>query len=226
MNTIGIIVAMSEELQLLRKKMDQVTEVKTGGCIYYQGVIGTHKIVLVCCGVGKVNAAVCATILCTQFHVAYVINSGVAGGAAKDIKPFDIVLSSEFVAHDVNPRISETYFPNLWIYPSDKNLLKTAVEACRHLHIDRSFIGRIATGDIYVESDTVKEDIIQRTHPLCVEMEGQAIAQVCHIFNCPFLAIRCISDSADDNSNLDFAAFVQEASDHSASIVLDMIDQM
>lgn len=226
MKKIGIIVAMDMELELLKNTMEISSKNTVGGSIYYEGNLGGHSIVLVCCGVGKVNAAVCATIMCNHFGVSCMINSGVAGGIAGYLIPFDIVISTEYVAHDVTPRISETYFPNIWVYPSDSHLSDLAFVTCKKLGLDRVFLGRIATGDIYVESSRDKGIIKEKTSPLCVEMEGQSIAQVCHIFAVPFVAVRSISDSSDGNSNMDFNMFAEKASIIASKIVIQVITDM
>ena len=45
---------------------------------------------------------------------------------------------------------------------------------------------------------------------ICVEMEGAAVAQVCHEYHLPFSIIRIISDKADDNSSMDFPLFASK----------------
>ena len=221
MKKIGIIVAMDMELSLLKQTMKISAEQLIGGSTYYEGELSNCPAVVVCCGVGKVNAAVCTTVLCNHFGVTHVVNSGVAGGIDDQILPCDVVISTELVAHDVTPRISAAYFPNTWVYRCDEHLVDLAYHACKHAGVARVFKGRIATGDIYVDHADDKLSIKLRTNPLCVEMEGQAIAQVCHIFKIPFVAVRSISDSSDDNSNFDFEKFAESASKIAAEIVIE-----
>ena len=71
-------------------------------------------------------------------------------------------------------------------------------------------------------STTAESRALQRVLPeaLAVEMEGAAIAQVCHDYGMPFAAVRTISDRADDAAHGDFTRFVREvASRYSAAIV-------
>ena len=49
----------------------------------------------------------------------------------------------------------------------------------------------------------------------CTEMEGAAVAHVCHIFELPFLVIRAISDKADDDAKMDYPEFVKLAAKNS-----------
>ncbi|MEG1942473.1 MAG: phosphoglycerate transporter, partial [Angelakisella sp.] len=46
--------------------------------------------------------------------------------------------------------------------------------------------------------------LIARFHPLCVDMESAAVAQVCWFYQLPLLIIRCISDFADDDAESTF----------------------
>lgn len=96
---------------------------------------------------------------------------------------------------------------------ADETLLRLAEEACQavleepfHFHV-----GRIATGDQFVESKAVKDDIVSRTHPLCVEMEGAAVGQIAVMNNKPFLVIRSMSDNAEDNANDLYDNFIELA---------------
>jgi adenosylhomocysteine nucleosidase len=60
---------------------------------------------------------------------------------------------------------------------------------------------------------------------LAVEMEGAAVAQVCHDFARPFAVMRTISDRADDGAAVDFAGFVADvASALTRAIVRHALD--
>ena len=79
----------------------------------------------------------------------------------------------------------------------------------------------MVSGDRFVAT-TAESRALQSALPeaLAVEMEGAAIAQVCHDYGLPFAAVRTISDRADDAAHVDFTRFIQEvASRYSAAIV-------
>lgn len=81
--------------------------------------------------------------------------------------------------------------------------------------------GLLVSGDRFV-STTAESEALQRELPdaLAVEMEGAAMAQVCHDYGVPFAAMRTISDRADDAAHGDFARFVVEvASRYSLALV-------
>lgn len=220
---IGIIAAMDVEAARYLEIMENLKTENIGKMEFSIGNIGEHEIVLARCGVGKVNAAATATVLCSHFNVDCVINSGIAGGMDDRIKPFDIVIASELVAHDTNPRISEDYFPFAFVYKTDEKLRDMVIESMKARDINNYFVGRIATGDMFIEDSVAKADIKARTNPLCVEMEGQAIAQACYIFDTPFLGFRTISDSGDDDTNTDYDNFFEKAANQSADLVIGFL---
>ena len=101
-NTIGIIGAMNEELEVLLKDMKNQKEVKRNDLTFYEGDLWGQHVVAVVSGVGKVNAASCTQILASEFNVKSLINIGVAGGVSKDIYPGDIVIGDTYVQHDLD----------------------------------------------------------------------------------------------------------------------------
>lgn len=104
-NTIGIIGAMNEELEVLLKDMKNQKEVKRNDLTFYEGDLWGQHVVAVVSGVGKVNAASCTQILSSEFNVKSLINIGVAGGVSKDIYPGDIVIGDTYVQHDVDASV-------------------------------------------------------------------------------------------------------------------------
>ena len=85
-------------------------------------------------------------------------------------------------------------------------------------------LGRIATGDIFVDDEALRRSIIERTHPDCVEMEGAAIALVAYSNQIPCLVIRSMSDNANGDAGMSFDTFETIAAEHSANLLLTMLD--
>ena len=59
-----------------------------------------------------------------------------------------------------------------------------------------------------------------------VEMEAAAIAQTCLQLQKPFVIIRAISDSADDEASVSFDEFLETAAVHSAQMVQQIIQTL
>lgn len=208
MAKIGIIGAMQVETKHLLSIMQNVKETKQANLVFNEGEINGVNVVLVQSGVGKVNAAICATILINDFKITHLINSGVAGGLDEKLRLFDIVVSSDVVHHDVDavafgyeicrvPGLDTTYFP------ADKNLVAAAKKAFEQGNFKQKiYEGRVATGDVFVNSEERKKHIKAICNPYCVEMEGAAIAQTCYLCSVPFVIIRCISDMAENTDEV------------------------
>lgn len=169
MMKIGIIGAMEEEVAGLKDKSTDLKVKQIAGSYFHEGTLENKKIVIVQCGIGKVNAAVCTQALIDNFDINYVINTGVAGGVYEELDIGDIVISKDAVQHDfdttafgdglgVIPRMGESFFK------ADEKLIDLA-KTCIHFLNPRPnvFIGRIASGDQFISSLEEKQRIWDKT---------------------------------------------------------------
>ena len=220
----GIIGALDEEVSLFAAAMDSPRETKACGCTFREGMLDGHEAVVVCCSVGKVNAAVCTTILIREFGCGAVINAGVAGAMGEGLHTLDVVLSTDVVLHDEDA-IMAKYYPFETDFKADAGLLSAAQAACRRAGL--SFCsGRIATGDRFVAGGELYDSIKKAFAPLAVEMEGGAVAKTCYMNETPFLVIRTMSDSADDDADVSYDNFLSRAAHQSAAIVRGMLQTL
>lgn len=221
MKPMGIIGAMGLEVELLRDRMEDRKETVIAERHFYSGKLSGKDVVLVCSGIGKVNAALTAQILIDRFDVGAVINTGIAGGTHPGLKVRDVVISDSVAYHDMDPRILALSPPHLEEFRADPELAQRAADACKGRVNCR--VGRIATGDQFISDSKVKADIVSRLDPSCVEMEGGAVAHACATNGIPFVIIRCISDNADDEAEMTYDVFEKLAADDAAEIVLAML---
>lgn len=220
----GILGALDAEVALIRKEMTVTAETPLFGTVYYEGMIGQEQIVLVCCGVGKVNAAVCASAAMTQFGADCIINIGIAGAMAHGLRVLDVVISSETGFHDQDA-VMLKYYPRHEFFPADSALAALCERACRALPEmeGRWRHGRIVSGDQFINDAAIKQSINARYAPACVEMEGAAIGHAAFMYRKPYLVIRTMSDAADDAADNTYDDFMERAAHTSASIVLKML---
>lgn len=205
---IGIIGAMSVEIEYLKEILTGIETVKKGRLLFYTGKIRGKEAVVVQSGVGKVNAAMCTTLLIECFGVTHVINTGVAGGLKEDLHVFDVVVSSCCIHHDVDATgfgYKPCEVPGLKTvdFEADAFLIETTKKAWKECAFSSVLVeGRIASGDVFVNSARRKKEIRSLCDAACVEMEGASVAQVCRLNTIPFAVIRCISDMAENTEEV------------------------
>lgn len=219
----GIIGALPEEVALLCDAMEINGQEQHYGTTFYSGILEGQQVIVVCCSVGKVNAALCASLIIREMNADAVINIGIAGAIDNRLKVLDVVLSTNVAFHDAEP-IMKNYYPFHLDFDADEKLLSLAQRACKELGSEFThYSGRIATGDVFVQGGPVKDKIEERLSPMCVEMEGAAIAHAAFVNGKPFLIIRTMSDSADDEAALTYDEFKDRAAAQSAHIVREML---
>ncbi len=220
---LGILGAMTCEISLLRDHMELKETVTRHGLTYYCGSIGKTEAVVVECSIGKVNAAVCTTVLIEVFGCTHIINTGVAGGVSKDVTVFDVILSTKVCYHDFFPEdVLQHNHPFANEFPADGKMVQVMSEVyASKEHSYRFKPARIVTGDIFVEDSALKASIVERFDPGCVDMESTAVGHTCYMLGVPFIALRSLSDAADDNADMTFHRFAEIAADNSANLIID-----
>ncbi len=226
---VGIIGAMELEVSSLKGQLSGCRISKKAGMEFCEGKIGGVDVVVVRCGIGKVNAALCVQILCDDHHVTHVINTGVAGSLNNDLNIGDILISKDAVHHDVDVTVfsyRKGEVPQLGVreFPADPHLIEAAEKAISDNQPELNYrVGRVASGDQFISSSEVKERIIGEFEADCAEMEGASIAHGAYLNGIPFVIIRAISDKADGSAEEDYPTFEKAAAAHCAKLVADML---
>ena len=224
MKTIGIIGAMPSELKDIQSAQQDAKTTQIAGYTFQESTHGANRIVTVCCGIGKVNAAVCTQILIDRFGVQEIVNTGIAGGMHPEVHVLEIVISTEVMPHDLDPHFLADYPPYCAVYPADPALIEAAEAVCAAKGV-KSWRGRIISGDAFVTDTAQKASIRERFDPWAVDMETAAIGQTAWRSKIPFVSIRCISDLADDDGAMSFDEFEVRAARRVAEIVMEMTQQ-
>ena len=176
---IGIIVAMDKEFAQLQK------------------VFGNDpNVVLQKCGIGKVNAAIGATMMIEKHHPYVIISSGCAGGADPSLNVGDVVVAAETTYHDAYCGDNCAYgqimgMPKRYILSDKLNVIVQQFGAdCSTISM-----GLTVSGDWFVDTREKMCEIMQHfPEAKAVDMESCSIAQVCYTFGVPFVSFRIISD--------------------------------
>ena len=220
---LGIIGAMDIEVATLKERMEQVKVATHAGSTYYEGVLEGTPAVVVQCGVGKVNAAMCAQILCSVYGVSHIVNTGIAGSLCAQLDIGDLVVSQDAMYHDFDCvhfgyEMGRVPGMDVTAFPADAHLAQLACAAAEKVNPGHSEMGRVASGDLFVAAKAAKEAIIEKTGALCTEMEGAAIAHTAYRNGVPFVILRAISDKADDSAEMDYPTFERIAAPRCAEV--------
>jgi len=234
---------MHEELGALLARMPDEQRVRVAGRDFWVGHLQGQPVVAVLSRIGKVAAAVTATVLLERFGARAIVFTGVAGGLGPGVNVGDVVVATELLQHDMDaspifPKYevplmglshfaADTAISDALVVVAEATLRdpaalvgQKAVDAFG-LRSPKVHRGLLVSGDRFV-STAAESESLRRSLPdaLAVEMEGAAVAQVCHDYGVPFAAMRTISDRADDEAHGDFARFVAEvASRYSLALV-------
>ena len=224
---LGIIGAMEQEVETLLEQMENKTAFAKAGSAFYEGKLAGLDAVVVQCGIGKVNAALCVQILCDCFGVTHVVNTGIAGSLSADLDIGDLVISRDAMYHDfdcVHFGYPMGKVPGMDVvaFPADETLADLAYAAAEEVNPGHTRRGRVASGDCFVADKAVKDRIIDITGALCTEMEGAAIAQTAYRNGVPFVIIRAISDKADDSAEMDYPTFERIAAHRCAAVTVSL----
>ena len=236
--TLAILSALADEQRGLIEQLHQPQRTVHAGRTFWQGQLHGQAVVLALSNIGKVAAATTATALIERFHVQRVVFTGVAGGIGAGVQVGDMVVADQLVQHDldVSPLFPRFEVPSYGqsCFTTDADLTQQLLRACRAAMILQPqpgtvHYGLLASGDQFV-SCAQKAHILRRDlataghHALAVEMEGAAVAQVCHDYGVPFAAVRTISDRADASAHADFSVFARDvASRYTCAIVQELL---
>lgn len=247
--TLGILAAIHDEVDGLIAAMQhddaRATVHRIGMRDYHVGELHGQRCVLVLARMGKVAAAATTVTLIREFGVEEIVFTGLAGGIGAQTRVGDVVVADCTLQHDLDAR---PFFPRHEVpllqrdaFPTDPVLteaLRTAVvdflrddlatvvpapvRARFGVDTPTMHIGMIASGDQFIGAPAAVAELRERLPALlAVEMEGAAVAQVCHEYGVRHAVMRTISDRADDTAHVDFAAFLSEVASHYSTAILE-----
>ncbi|MCC5890089.1 MAG: 5'-methylthioadenosine/adenosylhomocysteine nucleosidase [Alkalibacterium sp.] len=225
---LGIIAAMEQEIRLLKNQLKNQRETIVANLTFFEGEIGSTSVVMVQSGIGKVNAAIAATLLITFFEADTVINTGSAGGIGENLKVGDLVLSTELSYNDADARAFGYAFGQIPQMPERFTADEDSLSILKQAALESNWTvrhGLIVTGDSFIsDKNAIREIKAHFSDAMVTEMEGTAVAQTCFQFKVPFVVVRAVSDVADEEASLSFNEFIELAGRKSAEMVLRFIE--
>ena len=228
---IGILGAMSVEIDEIKSRIEQKKVESVGGFQFVRGLLSGKEVVAAECGIGKVNAAVCAQTMILTYHPELIINVGVGGSLNPALRYGDMAIADKVVQHDFDTSpigdpvglvatVNRTYFD---CDPETVACVKAAADEMEGVH---AMVGTIASGDQFVADAAVKERIVKNFGAISCEMEGGAISHACLLGGVKCAVIRSISDNADEGSTSDYGQFVKLAAAHSTEVLCRVMEKL
>ena len=221
---IGIVSAMESEINKILEYVEDKKIKKILNIEFITGKIFSKDIVICISLEGKVNSTIATTLMINEFNIDNIINLGVAGSIDLEVDIFDVVISSSTTQHDYDLTMlgyDKGYVLGVDnIYNEcDSTLVMKLSNICRHKSIKYN-IGNIASGDIFVASDYMKETIKSQYNSLAVDMESAAINHVCKLNNVKFCSVKVILDSGN---KVEVRKFLDEAVSILTGVVLEFL---
>lgn len=223
---IAIIGAMEIEIELLKETMEIEEEKTLGSMNFYKGKLHKKDAVIVRCGVGKSNAAMCTQATIMLYNPSVIINPGVAGGIDDKAKIGSLIIGTNCVNHDYDTTalgeekgLVTTNKGEIINFPCDVKYNEIFYNSAKELYDGDVHYGVIASGDIFVADKNKCNEINSEFNASACEMESAPIAQVAYLNDIPFVSLRSISDNANDDETVDFFEFAKSSAYKTAKLV-------
>jgi len=226
---IAIMGAMPAEIEPIISKLDNVETLIYGANKYYEGSYKGQEVVVAYSKIGKVFAALTATILIEKFACNTLLFSGVAGAINNELQIGDLIIAESLCQHDLDITAFGHpfgYVPEGEVYTTTDLALRNVAKNVAKQKGLKLKEGIIATGDQFVANNERKNWIAATFKADALEMEGGSVAVVCNSLNVPFFVLRAISDSADMDASFNFDEFLESSAKISADFILSMVDAL
>jgi adenosylhomocysteine nucleosidase len=247
-SVVGVL-GIATEIPPIERRLQDSREVTVRGYVFRVGTLNGRQVVIGRSGVGKVNAAIVATLLIREFNPSAVLFSGTAGAIDLALDPGDVVIGTTMAQHDVGAQTSDgirrrgmrnplTGELEPLMIPAPEALLTVARRSALGLSLPpvrtpegkertpRIVEGVIVTGDVFVSDAALRMAIQNALGAAAVEMEGAAVVQTCRQFGVPCLVVRSITDRADGQAESSYKQFIGPASENAATLVAAIIGRL
>lgn len=230
----GIIIPMQDESQYLGSKITNKKNIKMAGIKYVTGKINNKSVVFVNSGLGKINTAAITARLIRDFHPNFILLAGSSGGINPHLTKEDVVIAKTIIDADLGKLTKDgpEFYYEQYLHQPQKNkllplrftlnnsLLKFLTQLKQKAPKTPIIFGKIATSDALPNPNS-QTKFLQANAIDVVDMEGAAVAQVCWLFNTPYIIVRGVSNNIKD---IITQKDIENAATHAAKTVISIIE--
>ncbi len=220
---IGLLIAISRELQAFLNSGAEVTEQRIGKKTVYHALMGNHEVFALLSGWGEIDAAAGTQLLISCLSCETVLNFGVTGALDPTLKVEDLFVVDRVCHYDYDASAIDAVKPHQYsefqdeFIPLDPRLLSLARQQMPDLRV-----AAVASGDKFVEDRAEKQRLAALGCQIC-DMEIAAIARVCALNEIPCLSVKCISDTFDGNGG-DFDRNVTRSAEKAFAVLHQLLE--
>ena len=199
---IGILCSIPEERKHFNLIKDSAQ--KFGGRTFFKSKNHHHELIVVECGLGKVNAAIASTLLIQKFKCKLLIFSGIAGGIDPDMRIGDVLIGESIIQYDYGAKINskiQVFRAGKVPMGASKNKidfrLNPKIKKLIEQQLPHLRMGKILTGDVFLQCDETRKTLFKKFRAQAIDMESGAVVQVAEQFKTIAIVVRCLSDLAN-----------------------------
>ena len=234
----GLIASVFSEGTMFSSRLEIVGKPIAGHPVFYSGAVSGNRVVFGLSGIGKTNAAHAVTVLIEKFSPSCIVSFGIGGAyPASGLRVGDIAVAEKEVYADEGVLLKDglhsfeiTGIPLLKVrgrkyfneFPADKRLSRLALKAGCAIAFCKS--GVFMTVSACTGTRRRAAELAAKFNPICENMEGAALAHICHIYGIPFIEIRGISNIVEDRNMAKWN--IKLASENCQKAVLNFLEAL
>jgi len=191
---VAVILALASEAGGLEERLTDPVVIRGHGIVVRRGRLEDRLLAVVRSGAGRDAAASATEAVIRGHQPGWVISAGFAGGLDPKLERGDVLMADHLV-----DTAGEQLDIDLTVDPTE--LAKTP-----GVHV-----GRLLTADRIIRTPDEKRSLGEKHAAVAVDMETFAVAQVCRGAKVRLMAVRVISDAADDELPPDVEHLLKQA---------------
>ncbi len=221
---LGVIIADKDEYEPLETRILSLGGVccEIGSRRAVKAKICGTELTVLCCGIGKVNAAAGAMLL-ALFGAKVIFNIGYVGGIS-NVRRGELVVADRFLEHDFDLSVIGYKLAQKpgqeYIFSADEGLSNSL-----SLGLNAKRVTAV-TGDCFVSNAAKREFIKEEFGANICDMESAAVASVAAQMGVKFAAVKRVSDDAGDTAVDDYTDMNTNEGESLVSVAFRCIERI